>query len=63
MDVLLVAAKKDLIDDYVHVITDAGLQPVILDVAAFAVENAFEAELRQLAATRSWRSSTSARRP
>ena len=24
MDVLLVAAKKDLIDDYVHVITDAG---------------------------------------
>jgi type IV pilus assembly protein PilM len=42
MDVLLVAAKKDLIDDYVHVITDAGLQPVVLDVAAFAVENAFE---------------------
>jgi type IV pilus assembly protein PilM len=41
MDVLLVAAKKDLIDDYIHVITDAGLQPVILDVAAFAVENAF----------------------
>ena len=41
MDVLLVAAKKDLIDDYVHVITDAGLQPVILDVAAFAAQNAF----------------------
>jgi type IV pilus assembly protein PilM len=43
MDVLLVAAKKDLIDDYIHVITDAGLQPVVLDVAAFAVENAFGA--------------------
>lgn len=43
MDVLLVAAKKDLIDDYVHVISDAGLQPVVIDVAAFAVENAFEA--------------------
>jgi type IV pilus assembly protein PilM len=43
MDVLLVAAKKDLIDDYVHVITDAGLQPVVLDVAAFAVENTFTA--------------------
>jgi type IV pilus assembly protein PilM len=42
MDVLLVAAKKDLIDDYVHVITDAGLRPVVIDVAAFAVENAFE---------------------
>ena len=43
MDVLLVAAKKDLIDDYVHVITDAGLQPSVIDVAAFAVENAFAA--------------------
>ncbi len=43
MDVLLVAAKKDLIDDYVQVISDAGLQPAVLDVAAFAVENAFEA--------------------
>lgn len=42
MDVLLVAAKKDLIDDYVQVITEAGLQPVVIDVAAFAVENAYE---------------------
>jgi len=48
MEVLLVAAKKDLIDDYVQVITEAGLTPVAIDVAAFAVENAFEAnyELR-----------------
>jgi len=43
MDVLLVAAKKDLIDDYVQVISEAGLTPVAVDVAAFAVENAFEA--------------------
>ena len=43
MDVLLVAAKKDLIDDYVQVITEAGLTPSVIDVAAFAVENAFEA--------------------
>jgi len=42
MEVLLVAAKKDLIDDYVQVITEAGLTPAIIDVAAFAVENAFE---------------------
>ncbi len=42
MDVLLVAAKKDLIDDYVQVITEAGLQPAVIDVAAFAVENAYE---------------------
>ncbi len=43
MDVLLVAAKKDLIDDYVHVISEAGLTPAVVDVAAFAVENSFEA--------------------
>jgi len=42
MDVLLVAAKKDLIDDYVQVIQEAGLTPVAVDVAAFAIENAFE---------------------
>jgi type IV pilus assembly protein PilM len=42
MDVVLVAAKKDLIDAYVQVITEAGLTPVVIDVAAFAVENAFE---------------------
>jgi type IV pilus assembly protein PilM len=43
MDVLLVAAKKDLIDDYVQVITEAGLIPSVMDVAAFAAENAFSA--------------------
>jgi type IV pilus assembly protein PilM len=42
MDVLLVAAKKDLIDDYTQVISEAGLNPSIVDVAAFAVGNAFE---------------------
>jgi type IV pilus assembly protein PilM len=42
MDVLLVAAKKDLIDDYVQVIGEAGLQPAVIDVAAFAVENAWQ---------------------
>jgi len=43
MDVLLVAAKKDLIDDYIQVITEAGLTPMVMDVASFAVENAMEA--------------------
>jgi len=43
MEVLLVAAKKDLIDDYVQVISEAGLTAIAIDVAAFAVENAFEA--------------------
>jgi type IV pilus assembly protein PilM len=41
MDVLLVAAKKDLVDDYVSVLGEAGLVPKVIDVAAFAVANAF----------------------
>ncbi|MCX5738060.1 MAG: type IV pilus assembly protein PilM, partial [Proteobacteria bacterium] len=43
MEVLLVAAKKDLIDDYVNLIGEAGLTPSVIDVAGFAVENAFAA--------------------
>lgn len=42
MDVLLVAAKKDMINDYTAVIHEAGLQPAVVDVDAFAVQNAFE---------------------
>jgi type IV pilus assembly protein PilM len=42
MSVLLVAAKRELIESKVRVITDAGLQPVIMDVEAFALHNAFE---------------------
>jgi type IV pilus assembly protein PilM len=42
MEVLLVAAKRDLIDDYVNLIGEAGLSPAVIDVAGFAVENAFE---------------------
>jgi type IV pilus assembly protein PilM len=47
MDVLLVAAKRDLIDDYVQVITEAGLNPVAIDVAGFAVQNAYEMNYEQ----------------
>jgi type IV pilus assembly protein PilM len=43
MDVLLVAAKKDMVDDYVQVMNESGLQPAIIDVASFAVENTYEA--------------------
>jgi type IV pilus assembly protein PilM len=42
MEVILVAAKKDMIADYAQVLRDAKLQPVIMDVAAFSVQNAFE---------------------
>ncbi len=43
MDVLLVAAKKEKIADYTNVITQAGRTPVIVDVDAFALQNAYEA--------------------
>jgi type IV pilus assembly protein PilM len=43
MEVLLVAAKKDKIGDYTNVITQAGRNPVVVDVDAFALQNAYEA--------------------
>lgn len=42
MDVLLVAAKKDMVNDYTSVIMEAGLTPVVVDVDSFAVQNMFE---------------------
>ena len=39
MDVALVAAKKDIINDYVSVIMESGLTPVIIDIDSFALEN------------------------
>jgi type IV pilus assembly protein PilM len=39
MDVILVAAKKDIINDYVSVIMESGLNPVIIDLDSFALEN------------------------
>ena len=42
MDVILVAVKKDRISDYTSVISQAGKTAVIVDVDAFALQNAFE---------------------
>jgi type IV pilus assembly protein PilM len=42
MEVLLVAAKKEKIADYTGVIAQAGRTPVVVDVDAFALQNAFE---------------------
>lgn len=42
MEVLLVAAKKDKIADYTGVIAQAGRTPVVVDVDAFALQNAYE---------------------
>lgn len=42
MDVVLVAAKRDRIDEFMAVIEEAGRDPVVVDVDAFALQNAFE---------------------
>ena len=42
MDLLLVAAKKDEINDYASVVREARIKPTIVDINAFSVQNAFE---------------------
>jgi type IV pilus assembly protein PilM len=42
MEVILSAAKKDVINEYVAVISEAGLNVVIVDVDCFAIENMFD---------------------
>ena len=42
MEVLLVAAKRELVDNKVGLLQDAGVNPIIIDVDAFALHNAFE---------------------
>ena len=42
MNVLLVAAKKEFVDDYTAVFAEAGLEPVVMDIDCFAVENMFD---------------------
>jgi type IV pilus assembly protein PilM len=48
MDVMLVAAKKDIVEDYVSLLHLTGLNPAILDVDAFAVQNAFELSSQEI---------------
>jgi type IV pilus assembly protein PilM len=42
MDVMLVAAKKDFVADHSALFTEAGLNPVVMDIDCFAVENMFD---------------------
>ncbi|MBI5969576.1 MAG: type IV pilus assembly protein PilM [Deltaproteobacteria bacterium] len=42
MDVMLVAVKKDVINDYTNVLKEAGLTPVVVDVDSFAIESMME---------------------
>ena len=43
MNVLLVAARNDLIDNHLKLIQSAGLKPAIIDVDSFALVNTLEA--------------------
>jgi type IV pilus assembly protein PilM len=42
LDVLLVAAKKDRIEERTAIIKSAGQDPVVLDIEAFALANAYQ---------------------
>jgi type IV pilus assembly protein PilM len=41
-DVMLVAAKKEIVDDYLDMLEELKLKPVIVDVDGFALENTYE---------------------
>jgi type IV pilus assembly protein PilM len=43
MEVLLVAVKRDKVNDYTSVISQTGKTPALVDVDAFAIQNAYEA--------------------
>jgi type IV pilus assembly protein PilM len=42
MDLLLVAAKRDEINDYVQIAREAKLSPKVVDIDAFTIQNVFE---------------------
>lgn len=42
-DVMLVAVKREKILNYTNVLSQAGIKPRVVDIDAFAIENAFEA--------------------
>jgi type IV pilus assembly protein PilM len=41
-DVMLVAAKREVVDGYLSMLQSAGLRVVIVDIGAFALENIYE---------------------
>ncbi len=42
MSVFLVAAKKEMVNEYMNLVQMAGLNPCIIDVEAFALQNIYE---------------------
>ena len=47
MEVLLVAARNETVNAHLDLLSGAGLNPLLLDYGAFAVQNAFEANYDQ----------------
>ena len=47
MEILLVAAKKEMVNTHADLIRDAGYEPIIIDVDSFAVQNAYGASLNE----------------
>jgi type IV pilus assembly protein PilM len=45
-DVMLVAAKKEIVDDYLQMLRNIDLNPVLVDVDGFALENSYEHNYR-----------------
>jgi len=41
MDVILVAVKKEIINEYITVVKESGLNPVVVDIDSFALENMY----------------------
>lgn len=42
IEVLLVAAKEEMVDDHIEILKKARLKPKVIDVDSFAMENAYE---------------------
>jgi len=42
MEVLIAAAKKDITNDYLAVVNEVGLNPIVVDVDLFALENLYD---------------------
>ncbi len=42
MEVLLVASKRDIINDYLAVFNETGINLAVVDVDSFAIQNALE---------------------
>ncbi len=47
-DIFLVAAKREIVDEYAGIIQEVGLVPSVIDVDAFSLGNSFEGAFGQL---------------